>query len=117
MGNLRSKKILFNKVLKLLHDADIIYNEIEGELVRPQGFDRMAFIIGGFTAAVPICMEQMEYEIQQEEQQYRINREIGILIDEEQSRFTQLPTAPTVPGPEPYDDDDEIDGQRFEEGL
>ena len=105
MLSLRQQKILFNKLFNLMHAADALAMEIDGEWVRTVHFERAALIIGGFTAAMPMALEGIEYEIAQYESEQAFNKELGILMAEEQSRHKRLPALP--PPPHLFDDDSE----------
>lgn len=116
--SLRSRKILFNKLLNLMHAADALAMEIDGEWVRTTHFERAALIISGFTAAMPMALEGIEYEIAQHEQEIAFNKELGLLMENEKNRL-KLPNMPEMKPPASSEDDweEEDYGDFFERGM
>lgn len=108
--NLRTQKSFYNKLLQLLHSCDTLGIELDAEWVKDGVFDKMSLILSGISATLPLVLKELEMEISITAEGERMQRELGQIIDDEQSRFKRLPQ-------EHPDRDDEEDEGEFENGL
>jgi len=95
-------------MIKLLQQADAIYNMVELQPVKGNSFDRAAMFLGGFTAVLPLLLEKMQREIEEDEEDQRFHQELGIIINEETTKFKQLPKV--EPPTKKLEDGDEAAG-------
>lgn len=86
MGLLQQKRY-YNKLIELLQKGDSLGIEIDAELVKSKGFDRLALMLAGMSATLSMVSEQIGYEIATLEDRARMDREFERIFKEEQDKF------------------------------